>query len=268
MLGTLRKTFDSHRDERANELFEIATILDRAGLAANTQPIRQAAAQCRSAVKTAGNSEPDAGREYWGYEINDLRIRLEDQRHFRPRSAIMRGVDGILSVKVQEYVPQTVGEIGAGFNLLRQVSTDFYTDVVQVVQGVEEPLRAAWHLDTHLFPNSITHAVHPRFHFQVGGERLDEVDGRIRGVFMPESPRLPVAPLDGVLAVDFVLSHYCGDWWQTLRFLEPQYGRLRVNPLQRYWHPYYRALADGIARLHLVPAGGEAAGLIPSICIS
>jgi hypothetical protein len=107
--------------------------------------------------------------------------------------------------------------------------------------------------------------VHPRFHFQVGGERLDAIDADIRGVFMPETPRLACAPLDAILAVDFVLAHYCGERWSLLRDLEPSYGRLRKNPMQRYWSPYFRTLAEGIDNLDTVPGGGDACTLIPNI---
>ena len=36
-------------------------------------------------------------------EIAELRINLEDQRHVRPRSAVMDGCRGVLSAKIEEY---------------------------------------------------------------------------------------------------------------------------------------------------------------------
>lgn len=262
---SLRAAFDRHRKDRADELFEIAALLYEAGLTPDADPVLQAASQCRSAVRTVSAGQPDAGRSYWGYEIADLRVNLEDQRHLRPRSTVMTGVSGLLSVKVQEYVPNEEADVGNSYRLLRYLETDFYLDAYHMVSGIQLPLRSAWHIDTHLHIATQSHNVHPRFHFQVGGERLDEIDTTIRGVFLPETPRMPCAPLDAILAVDFVLAHYCGSMWRDLRDLEPRYTRVRKNPMQRYWAPYYRTLADGIDALDSVPSGGQAYLLIPNI---
>ena len=265
MTPALRKAFDGHRDERAQELFDIASILDKEGLTPDNGPILQAAAQCRSAFKRVPIGAPDAGRHYWGFEIADLRIKLEKQRHLRPRSAVMDECFGLLSVVVQEYVPDDENGIGRSYELLRQASVDFHLDAFQEIDGVRHNLRTAWHIDTHSYVDTPSHGAHPRFHFQVGGERLDEIDANIRGVLMPETPRMPCAPLDAILAVDFVLAHYCGDQWNLLKDLVPSYLRLRKTPLQRYWSPYFRTLAEGIDSLDTVAGGGDASTLIPNI---
>jgi hypothetical protein len=84
MTPALRKAFDRHRDERAQELFDIASILDQEGLTLDNGPILQAPAQCRSALRTVPIGQPDAGRQYWGFEIADFRTNLENQRRLRP----------------------------------------------------------------------------------------------------------------------------------------------------------------------------------------
>jgi hypothetical protein len=265
MTPALKKAFEHNCNERAQELFDIAAILNDLGLAPDTGPITQAASQCRSPVRTAQAGQPDTGRQYWGFEIAELRINLENQRHLRPRSAVMDGAIGILSVIVEEYVPEDEGAVGNSYSLLRQAYVDFHVDVFHTVDNVECMLRAAWHIDTHLHGTTRTHGVHPRFHFQVGGEHLEDIDANIRGVLMPETPRMPCAPLDAILAIDFVLAHYCGDQWALLKDLVPSYLRLRKTPMQRYWSPYFRTLAEGIDNLDAIPNGGTACVLIPNI---
>ena len=125
----------------------------------------------------------------------------------------MDETSGALTVRVQEYVPETEAEVGRSYNLLRQIYVDFHLGGFHEVEGLICDLRAAWHVDTHIYTGTPTHAVHPRFHFQVGGEQLDEIDANIRGVLMPETPRMPCAPLDGILAIDFVL---CALLWAPL----------------------------------------------------
>ena len=265
MTPQLRQRFDAYRDERANELFDLADRIETHGFTIDAGPVREAANQCRGARRVAGRDAPDAGCEYWGYEVTGLRIRLEPQRHCRPRAATMDGVSGTLTVAVQEYLPNTEAEVGASFSLLRRLDTEFMFDAHLVVNGEQHVVRAAWHLDTHLHTATRSHAVHPRFHFQVGGEHLDDLDHLIRGVFVPETPRLPCAPLDGVLAVDFVLSHYCGLDWEALRDLDAGYKFLCKRPMQRYWQPYYQAISEGIAALDDAPQGGAANVLVPNI---
>ena len=108
---------------------------------------------------------------------------------------------------------ETLEQVGSGYPLLRRLDTDFYFDAVLEADDGFHSMRSAWHLDTHLHTATDSDSIHPRFHFQVGGDRLDYVDHLIRGVFMPETPRMPAAPLDGILAIDFVLAHYCGADW-------------------------------------------------------
>ena len=265
MTPALRKVLDTHRQRRAEELYEIAELLERDGLTTDAGPLRTAATQCLSDFRTAGPKQPDAGDRYWGYEIEGLQIRLETQRHCRPRQSVMKDASGFLSVTVQEYLPPDSEAVGSSYSLLRRLDTDFYFDAHQVVDGAELPLRAAWHVDTHLHTATPSDSVHPRFHFQVGGERLDHLDADIRGIFVPETPRMPCPPMDGLLAVDFVLAHYCGSDWAMLREVEPRYARLRHAPIQRYWDPYFQIISEGIARLDTDPAAGPASFLIPSI---
>lgn len=257
--ASLKRAFDEHRAERAQELIDLANLLDQQGLTPDSEPIRRAASQCQGGVRV------DNGRSYWGFEIVDLYINLEDQRHLRPHSAVMDDCRGVLSVKVEEYAPQEAGDIDDGFELLRETSVDFHFDAYHEVDGEMSLLRAAWHLDTHNYSNESDHSVHPRFHFQLGGDRLAEVDADIRGVLIPESPRVACAPLDAILAVDFVLAHYCGKRWNDFKDILPSYLRLRKRPIQRYWLPYFRTIADSIQSLDIVPGGGNGYPLLPNI---
>jgi hypothetical protein len=265
MTSALEKAFELYRTERVEELHEIADILNRRKLTPNNGPLYSAAAQCKFRLQTASRGAPNADRKYWGFKIIDLQLNLEDQYHLRPRSAVMKDAIGVLSVVIEEYVPNDAIEVGKSYELLRKMYVDFHLDVFQEINGDKHDLRAAWHIDTHPYEGARTHGVHPKFHFQVGGDRFKEIDDKIRGVLLPEAPRLPCAPLDAILAIDFVLSHYCSEQWDLLKDIMPSYLRLRKNPMQRYWSPYFRTLAEGIDKLDSIPNGGNACTLIPSI---
>ncbi len=266
MTPELLNAFYDYRRERADELYEIARLLESAGVTTDATPIRNAATQCQAKPRIAGPKQPDAGATYWGYEISDQRVEIETQRHCRPRNAVMENVTAFLSVTVHEYVPPDLESVRKSYSLLRRLDTDFYFDAYHEIDGTRQPLRAAWHVDTHLHTSTASASAHPRFHFQVGGERFDEYDELIRGVFVPETPRLPCAPMDAPLALDFILAHYCGSIWDVLCGVEARYVRLRQTPMQRYWAPYFRTLSDSITDLDHDPTGGAAKVLNPSVC--
>jgi hypothetical protein len=254
----LRERLDEHRYQRQSELYDLASLLETYDLTPDPGPIRDAAGQCLAAPRTARGDVPDAGKVYWGYSIDGLKLRLEPQRHCRPRAATADALVGVLSVQVQEYLPDEPEHIGTSFDHLRRLDTSFYCDAEVLVDDVSHRLRSAWHVDTHLHAHTASASIHPRFHFQVGGNELDEVDAAMRGVMLTETPRPAVAPLDGVLAIDFVLSNYCGVRWDELRTMDARYGRIRGPAMARYWGPYFQLIADALTGADPVPISGRA----------
>jgi hypothetical protein len=236
--ASIDEAFKSYRSERKEELSELANILYSADVCVDTGPLNSCVAACLAPPRRA-DRDFDKGRDaWWGYELTDLRLLLPAQRHFRPRRAQTDGLTANLCVTVEEYVPREADEVGRSFALARRVAVDFYFDsVVDLQDGGVQDLRTAWHIDTHVHLES--RDVHPRFHFQFGGDRLDGIDESIRAILVPEAPRLPMAPMDAVLAVDFVLSHYFGALWKTLRDSNPQYRRLVHAATLRYWTEYF-----------------------------
>lgn len=263
----LRERFEEHRKVRQEELFELADLLESNGLTQDPGPLQLAAAGCKGKLRTAPPGMPDAGRQYWGYQIDRLHLRLEEQRHCRPRRASADRLTAVLSVTVQEYVPTIADEQSDSYGLLRNVTADFQCDALIDIDSEVHELRSAWHIDTHLYLGTQSAGVHPRFHFQVGGEGMEDFDDRIRGVFLPEAPRMACAPVDGILAVDFVLSHYCGAMWEDLRLMEARYGRLRAPAMNRYWGPYYRLIAGALDGVEPVAINSDPGYLLPNLAI-
>ena len=63
----------------------------------------------------------------------------------------MEQCSALLSVVFQEYVPEDEEGVGKSYELLRQTSVDFQLDAYHQIEGVKHNLRAAWHIDTHLY---------------------------------------------------------------------------------------------------------------------
>jgi hypothetical protein len=86
---------------------------------------------------------------------------------------------------------------------------------------------------------------HPRYHFQLGGYQLERHANNCRldffdGLVFLEGPRIAHPPLDGVLAVDFIVSNFGGAQWGAMR-KEISYSRVIKSAQRRNWLPYANA---------------------------
>lgn len=124
--------------------------------------------------------------------------------------------------------------------------------VTDLPGNVPESIFCAWHLDSHppkgATGNTFSPFVHPRYHWQYGGEKVwnaqttkEDKEAFYGSHLLLESPRLPHPPLDVVLAIDFVLANYYSAAWKTVR-LDPEYKRVVIDAQNQYWRSYYTAL--------------------------
>lgn len=127
-----------------------------------------------------------------------------------------------------------------------------------------------WRLDTDMYAPSrraAEHAAqnpskepHPLFHFQRGGHAQDvfastdflpgtpcTIQGSWRGLLQSPGPRVPVLPLDPILAIDFCLSQNDGKVWRRLQNV-PEYLTIIEEAQGRLWKPFFEALKDPVFR--------------------
>ncbi len=105
-------------------------------------------------------------------------------------------------------------------------------------------LKSVWHFDTHKHLPTPNGMCHPRFHWQFGGHGLKDIVNQIKGILVTESPRLFSPPMDPILAIDFLLSHFNGPDWNLLRQNEPRYRRIVKEAQKRLWHPYFNKIVN------------------------
>lgn len=104
---------------------------------------------------------------------------------------------------------------------------------------------AAWHFDAQ-GNRGASHCIHPRYHLTFGGRQLnpqlatDNGKHQISNLMLLDSPRLAHPPMDLLLAVDFVLSHFAGPKWASAR-QDAEYKRLLRVSQRRLWNPYFAA---------------------------
>ena len=113
-------------------------------------------------------------------------------------------------------------------------------------QEGERQYMCSWHLD--LDSESDHRYIHPKYHLTYGGKNMRDELKQDKDSFgkmmLMAAPRIPMAPLDGILAIDFVLNHFyksdiIGEVLDNSRYKEA------VKASQtRLWEPYYRSICD------------------------
>ena len=126
-------------------------------------------------------------------------------------------------------------------------------------------LQDHWRLDTDMYApcrsqrqekSNPSKEPHPLFHFQRGGRAQDMfaaaeflpgnpclVQGQWRALMQTAGPRVPVLPLDPLMAIDFCLSQNDGIIWRKLRNI-PEYFDLIERAQKRIWLPFFDAIQD------------------------
>ncbi len=115
------------------------------------------------------------------------------------------------------------------------------------ISGVKDGQKymCSWHLD---LDNSTDHRyIHPRFHLTYGGKIMRDMfhDGHSSGfgqLLLLVTPRIPCMPMDGILAIDFILNHFykSDDIGEILS--NSQYRKAVKASQRRLWKPYYDSL--------------------------
>lgn len=241
------------RKERANELRRLADVLIEEALIRDHSPILGAAAQANSRrliekedKEKEGKSKERKGRggkekeaklereESWGYSFQGLEFHVIDEdssRHARPDGAEVVSIE--LSISLEGPCLDD-DDFSNPFSALG-------VDIVAIGLSSDgnEDLKCAWHLDKHIHEkgDAPTTLAHPMYHFQHGGNNVAQLKSYGKHLIL-EPPRIAHPPLDAILAVDFILSNYCGTRWNDLRLENAMYRDLVASAQERYWTPY------------------------------
>jgi hypothetical protein len=214
------------REQISKELRDAAMILEKARVCRDVGPLLSAA---NKTLRSGGNN--------WSYGITNLLFFVSD---------------------VTAY-PPSLGEItcrltvnAAGLCILSDDACDPMTSLeIDIILEASSPSTQhkhlqSWHFDRHVGGTFDSVNAHPRYHFSFGGRRLEEHATESKIPFYDfllvlDSPRLMHPPLDGVLALDFVLSNFAAQSWNRLRG-QRDYVALMRGAQRRSWKPFASAL--------------------------
>lgn len=238
--------FANLRRNSATALRSLGAILVQNEVCSDVGPLNAAADQC---------SRPSRyGERAWAYDIANLTFQMNTPKGTLPAKAKNFRVD--LNISMAGHLD---GEPDDPFIKL-EINVEKYA---QTSSGSN--LKAAWHFDRHIIDKTtdgpyITDDIHPLYHFQFGGARMAQVVDQLGGTMLVEAPRLMHPPMDGILAIDFVLANYAGVIWKKLRE-DSRYCGLVVPQFSKLWKPYF----DGVASSWINPRGINSGYLCPFV---
>ena len=203
-------------------------LLSEKGVCIDVSPLESAAAQ----VSQGGKNDAR-----WNYDIHDLTFKISRPKKIYPSSACDFRV--ALSLRL---AGRFTADIADQFTHM-EINVEKYALGKNGVQ-----LKSAWHFDRHIIDTDkddpyATDDIHPLYHFQFGGARLESISEDLGSTFLVDPPRLMHPPLDGILAIDFVLSNYEGVSWKRLRE-ERRYVNLVDAKLEELWKPYFSSISN------------------------
>lgn len=112
----------------------------------------------------------------------------------------------------------------------------------------DDDLYNCWHLDRHIMGGDVSKVVHPFYHFQNGGNKMEQFNDRIRSAVFTGAPRIPHPPMDLFLAIHFVLTNFYNQnsTSNIAEFLaDEDYEDIICRAQERMWKPYYSAFNGG-----------------------
>ncbi|MBP2195102.1 hypothetical protein [Pantoea cypripedii] len=121
---------------------------------------------------------------------------------------------------------------------------------------------SAWHFDYHVSKkgDGANLFSHPQFHLQNGGNKLTDNLNDYGELMILDAPRLPLPPMDVILAIDFIISNFFGLTWQKA-LCDSEYIDVVKRAQEAWWKPYY----EGISQHWSGNGSGISNALIPSL---
>lgn len=234
----------AYRRTIANQLSRLSNILYGTGICDNIEPINEAIRALKTEKRVMVNPLTAKGdRNIWGYDISDLTLKFKDNpKHIMPNDIF----DLVLKLSISVYgeLPELkrvkdpfifmgISIVLSG-NRIIEGENDF--DIIESVSSI--------HLDRD--KGEISDEPHPSYHFQFGGKNIRNLkkdNDNFGHLMVFDIPRINHYPMEGVLAVDFVLSNFFYEIWNNL-IQDGEYSNLVRQQQELCMKPYFHALAN------------------------
>lgn len=211
------------REEIADDFRRLGTLLVTHNVCSDISPLMRAASHIQDDQFLSGNK--------WGYRLENLQFGPG-----KPKGVMPKDLDEFL---IQLSVITEIDKTCKPDDPFLSLTVDIEKTGKRASCGTA--LRSAWHLDKHVYEKA--NSVHPLYHFQLGGNNMEDLGDSLGQTFITPPPRLMHPPMDGVIAIDFVLGNYWHEKWSLLRRYS-EYTEILERAHTRYWAPFFRRMGN------------------------
>ncbi|WP_296621549.1 hypothetical protein [Marivirga sp.] len=233
-----------YRLELANELELLKSLLFSANIQKKSidsidRAIRSLKDRnCLPRIKQDESDEQIASPFSWGYSIKGFVIQIDLSGNLQyPKRITDASLDFSINLNGLYFDPSK--EIRDPFSHLE------FNIVIEGNSRKRKEHILSYHLDRHIEGENESSEVHPIYHFQIGGRKLDDYKIKQRNFgnqLIIDSPRFMHYPMDFIAGVDFVLSNFAPDIWRKLK-RDPRYLRIIRSSQARTIKPFVASLA-------------------------
>jgi hypothetical protein len=174
----------------------------------------------------------------WGYDIKGFIIKIDITNNLQyPKIVTNAFLNFSISLK------------GVYFDHSKEYKDPFkhleFNIVIEAKSRKEKDHILSYHLDRHIEGGNPSNEVHPIYHFQVGGRKLDSFKSNGKNFgnqLIIDSPRFMHYPMDFITGLDFILSNFAPDIWRKLK-RDPKYLKILKSSQERTIKPFIASLA-------------------------
>ncbi|PQJ72914.1 hypothetical protein [Polaribacter butkevichii] len=224
-----------YRLELANELTLLKRALEKCSIS-----LKSIGAIDR-AIKELKNEKslPLGTNLSWGYKISGFAMEIDVSNNIQfPKTVKKAILDFSINLK------------GEYYDFTKEFKDPFkHLEFNIIVEGKSRKRKdhiLSYHLDRHIEEGNPSNEVHPIYHFQMGGRKLDGYHGNGKNFgnqLILDNPRFMHYPMDFISGLDFVLSNFSPTIWRQLK-KDHAYNRILKSSQERTIRPFVASLAN------------------------
>lgn len=196
-------------------------------------------------TKAVSNCSKNSTDKMWSYALNSLMFRnIDIGGNARPLKLNSKNSEITIELSVDS------SGVFINDNLIKDPLNSL--SLIIKIQGVYEDkskndvidLFSSWHLDKG-GGSTKRGFIHPEYHINFGGKSMTKViDMNFGNLLLVGSPRIAHMPLDGILAIDFIIKNFYEEKNHKKLTDLDAYQRIQKNAQYRVWRPYAIALSS------------------------
>lgn len=112
-----------------------------------------------------------------------------------------------------------------------------------------KPVMYSLHFDRHIDEGNESKEVHPMYHFQFGGRKIEDAEDIDRGdVLFLDAPRIMHHPMEFILGLDFLLSNFLPNDWKDISRRNQNYKNIMKEYQKHFVLPYFKSIVNHFDR--------------------